>query len=262
MALSISDRRAVHDFSTGDRQPVQSHPVDPPFVAFISGPADTGPGQAYFHTYYASRIDSAIAREDHFVIGSMPHGTDADAVTYLLAHAVPPTHITVCMTPAEDQAQGKRIRALQVNALIVPGGTRAGRDATMTALSDYDILRVRTPQEAREVYGARWQAGYITNTERNWKRRRGIAEGLTVDADKINLSVGSSAVVEQEAVSIQPTRPRNMQAMTSCSQLEHSLDRGGKKGQPGMDRGRFSVFQKVRAGGNLARTVSPDMASS
>lgn len=51
------------------------------------------------------------------------------------------------------------------------------RDAEMTAQSDYDILRWRTENEARRFYGPLYRDGHLTNTERNWRRRRGIGFG-------------------------------------------------------------------------------------
>jgi hypothetical protein len=142
-------------------------------VAFISGPLDTGNDACYFHAHYAARIDAATSRGDHFVIGPIPYGIDADALAYLLEHPVSPDRITVFVTAAEDQLWGRKFREMKVN-VHVQGQTPAERDAAMTGASSYDILRWRKRAEARELYGALWREGHITNTERNWRRRRGI----------------------------------------------------------------------------------------
>ncbi|KAJ5642010.1 hypothetical protein N7490_006010 [Penicillium lividum] len=167
-----------------------------PEIAFISGPIDTGPQEEYFN-HYIPLINQAIERGDTFVIGPIPSGVDADALSYLLAYPVPPTQITICVTPAESEMWGDRFRVSGVNVRVVDGHMSRERDATMTNISTYDILRVRTKTEAREFYGRLWRDGFVTNTERNWKRRRGIAEELIVDAEEINQSVGMTSVNEK-----------------------------------------------------------------
>ena len=142
-------------------------------IAFISGPLDTGPDAGYFHAHYAPRINAAIKRGDHFVIGPILYGVDADALVYLLEYPVSPDRITIFMTTAEDRLWGTGFRKLKVNVHI-QGQTSAERDAAMTQASTYDILRWRPADEAKQFYGPMWREGYVTNTERNWRRRRGI----------------------------------------------------------------------------------------
>ncbi|KAJ5919520.1 hypothetical protein N7454_009355 [Penicillium verhagenii] len=119
---------------------------------------------------------------------------------YLLAYPVLPTRITICVTPAEDGMWGDRFRATGVNVRVVNGQMTGERDATLTSISTYDILRVRTKAEAQKFYGPLWRDGYVTNTERNWKRRLGIAEDKAVDAKEINGSVGMTPVNEEKIV--------------------------------------------------------------
>lgn len=145
--------------------------TDPrPRTAFISGPIDTG---SFFSTHYPPMIDPAISANHHFVIGPIPSGVDADALAYLLESNVPPSDITVCVTPAEDSIWGAKFRAQGVN-VHVEGTTPRERDAAMTRRSGYDILRWRTESEAREFYGKFYREGHITNTETNWTRRKGL----------------------------------------------------------------------------------------
>ena len=68
------------------------------------------------------------------------------------------------------------------------------RDAAMTQASTYDILRVRTTEEAKAFYGGLARPGYVTNTERNWRRRRGMAEDDVITAEEINCSMGFPAL--------------------------------------------------------------------
>lgn len=163
-----------------------------PDTAFISGPINTGPNEVYFHTHYVPRIQQAIESGHDFVIGPIPSGVDADALDYLLAYPVSPSRITIFVTTAEESMFGPRFRALSVNLQVVDGQMTQERDAAMTQASTYDILRVRTPEEAREFYGGMARPGYVTNTERNWRRRRGIAQDVLVGAEEINRSMGFS----------------------------------------------------------------------
>ncbi|KAL2835286.1 hypothetical protein BDW59DRAFT_168521 [Aspergillus cavernicola] len=153
-------------------------PVQPETkVAFISGPINTGPDAAYFHTHYKAEIDIAIAAGHAFVIGPITTGVDADALSYLQGYPILPSRITIFLTPSEDRAWGDEFRSRNVNVHVLEDitATSQNRDAAMTAASDYDILRWRTEDEAREVYGNQYRAGHVTNTERNWRRRRGIS---------------------------------------------------------------------------------------
>lgn len=164
-----------------------------PEIAFISGPLDTGPNEVYFHTYYLPRIQKAIEQGHEFVIGPIPSGVDADALDYLLAYPIAPSRITIFVTPAEENMFGARFRALSVNLHVVESQMTQERDAAMTQASTYDILRVRTVGEAKEFYGGMARPGYVTNTERNWRRRRGIAEDSLISAEEINFSMGYPA---------------------------------------------------------------------
>ncbi|RDW84127.1 uncharacterized protein DSM5745_04453 [Aspergillus mulundensis] len=145
-------------------------------VAFISGPIDTGPDKAYFHTHYVQPINDAIAAGHDFVIGPILSGVDADALEYLLNYHITPSRITIFMTIGEDNAWGKHFREKGVNVHVLEDrlATTQNRDAAMTAASDYDILRWRTDEEAKEFYGPLYRPGRVTNTERNWRRRRGL----------------------------------------------------------------------------------------
>ena len=158
-------------------------------IAFISGPINTGPNESYIHTHYVTPINQAIERKDHFVIGPIPSGIDADALEYLLAYPISPDRVTIFVTKAEDGMWGAHFRSLGVNVKVVEGQMSRDRDAALTSASTYDILRVRTKEEGKAFYGHMWHDGYVTNTERNWKRRRGIAEIEVVGEEMTNLSM-------------------------------------------------------------------------
>ncbi|CAK46357.1 hypothetical protein AnigIFM63604_005453 [Aspergillus niger] len=162
----------------------------PPQIAFISGPIDTGPNESYFHTHYPPLLTAAIARNDSFVLGPLPYGVDSDALSYLLQYPVSPARITIFVTSREDSLWGMQFRALGVNVHVVEGDSTHDRDVAMTAASTYDILRIRTEEEAKQMYGRLWREGYVTNTERNWRRRRGVGEDERVEAEVVNGVLG------------------------------------------------------------------------
>ncbi|KAI3195425.1 hypothetical protein CBS147311_8105 [Penicillium roqueforti] len=159
-------------------------------IAFISGPIDTGPDKSYFHTHYLTQIHHAVNCNHLFVIGPIPSGVDADALAYLLAYPISPSRVTIFVTQAENGMWGAHFRSFGVNVRVVEGHTSHDRDAALTSASTYDILRVRTKKEAKAFYGHMWRDGHVTNTERNWKRRRGIAEYEIVGEETINRSMG------------------------------------------------------------------------
>lgn len=64
-----------------------------------------------------------------------------------------------------------RMRGLNVK-VIIQGWRHTERDAAMTAASDYDILWVRSDEETKTLYGAKYRAGRISGTQNNQNRRK------------------------------------------------------------------------------------------
>lgn len=179
-------------------------------VAFISGPTDTD--YSYFYSHYVPHIQAAIVHGDHFVLGPLACGVDADALDYLLT-LVTPERIRVFMTHNEDRMRGIEVRAQGVQVQVV-GETSQERDAALTRASTYDILRVRPRNEARAFYGRLWSDQYVTNTERNWKRRRGIAELEPWDPEEINRSIGA---IRESSIDLSLRRSRECHSQNRAS---------------------------------------------
>ncbi|OCK79849.1 hypothetical protein K432DRAFT_271007, partial [Lepidopterella palustris CBS 459.81] len=142
-------------------------------VAFISGPLDSS--DSYFTTHYAPKILSAIAAGDSFVVGPV-RGIDTLALHFLLSppQNISPDRITVFMTHTEYATQSWREEYEKLGVKVFEEGvTTRDRDAAMTRESDYDILRYRTEEEAKELYGEAWWPR-VSNTEMNERRRKGI----------------------------------------------------------------------------------------
>ncbi|KAF9741938.1 hypothetical protein PMIN06_008220 [Paraphaeosphaeria minitans] len=143
-----------------------------PLTAFISGPLDPTP--AYFTTHYAPKLDTAISASHNFIVGPV-RGVDALALQYLLEKGVEPGKISVYMAPFEYASSTWRTSFASLGVNVVEVGdavTTRERDAAMTRDSDYDVLRYRTEEEARVVYGAGWWPR-VSNTEMNERRRAG-----------------------------------------------------------------------------------------
>lgn len=142
-------------------------------VAFISGPLD--PDDEYFATHYAPQIDAAAQANHSFIIGPVA-GIDTLSLHYLLSQNVPPSKITVYMAHFEYLNTTWRTQYLDLGVNVrdvVDAVTTRERDAAMTKDSDYDILRYRTEDEAKKLYGKSWWPR-VSNTEMNERRRTGI----------------------------------------------------------------------------------------
>jgi hypothetical protein len=150
--------------------------IKPRLIALISGPINTGLDKSCLFSHYVNRVNQAIERSDHFVIEPITSCVDADALEYLSAYPVSPDRVTIFVTKAEDGMWGTHFRSSGANVKVVKGQMSRDRDAALTSASTYDILRVQTKEEGKLFYGHMWQDGCITNTERTWKPRRGIAE--------------------------------------------------------------------------------------
>ena len=165
-------------------------------VAFISGPTDAS--EAYFAQHYESLIREAIAAGDSFIIGPV-RGIDTLALHFLLEHLVPPSRITVYMAEFEYNNVRWRQQYLDLGVKVVeavPGTTTAERDAAMTAASDYDILRYRTEEECKALYGSMWYPR-VSNTEMNERRRAAGKEGRKPDRKYISHGINPEEVPGQ-----------------------------------------------------------------
>lgn len=149
-----------------------------PQTAFISGPIDVS--QDYFQQYYLRPIQQAIQSGHHFVVGPVG-GIDALALEHLRSSGIPLSRTRIFMAGFEVAARPDFVSQLRSEGIDVveartstDGSARStwDRDAAMTRASDYDILRFRTERECKALYGALWRPR-VSNTERNWRRRRG-----------------------------------------------------------------------------------------
>jgi hypothetical protein len=161
-------------------------------TAFISGPIDVN--DEYFTEYYESPILAAIEEGHSFVLGPV-YGVDTKALNFLLEQDVDPSRISIYMAGFEYNNIQKRRRYTSLGVNVVKAqsaSTTALRDAAMTAVSDYDILRYRTEAESKEVYGPTWHSK-VSDAQMNERRRLAAKEGG--NSVKKNMSNGSSSGV-------------------------------------------------------------------
>jgi hypothetical protein len=145
-------------------------PKRPTPIAFISGPLEVDP--AYFDIHYAPRIQQAIREGHRFILGPS-RGTDTLAFDFLKKFNVPASRIRVYLNTSEEtRLKGgfKRFEQAGGSVVIVKGG-HTQRDEAMTRASHYDILRYRTEEECRALYGAAFRKR-VSGTEKNELRRK------------------------------------------------------------------------------------------
>ena len=156
-----------------------------PRVAMISGHTDLA--QDLFDKQYIPQLTVALESGANFILGDAK-GVDEMALAWLLTHCEPQRVTVYCSRPYNVS----KLEALGVNVMLDKSGTDGGRqakgkgreagnpnasrqrhldrDARMTGASDYDILHVRTDEEARSFYGERWRKR-VSATEMNRDRR-------------------------------------------------------------------------------------------
>lgn len=113
-------------------------------------------------------------------------GIDTLSLHYLLSKNIDPLRITIYMAHFEYLSTRWRSPniSLGVNVRDVEDAvTTRDRDAAMTRDSDYDILRYRTEEEAKMLYGSMWWPR-VSNTEMNERRRRGVVSEAYVLEEK------------------------------------------------------------------------------
>lgn len=138
-------------------------------TAFISG--HTQITEEEFEAHYRGKLDEAIRQGHRFVAGDAP-GVDTGAVRYLLMRGVPPQDITVYTYRKTDPVQElAKVGITQVTIMPGPWSSYTQRDAQMTEDSDYDIAWVRSVEESRIMYGAKFDPKRKSGTERNLVRR-------------------------------------------------------------------------------------------
>ena len=138
-------------------------------MAFISGPLDVD--SAYFETHYVPSIKDAIEKGHNFILGPS-RGVDTLALQYLQRSGVPSSRIRLYFNSNEETRLRpifKRFEEAGGSVMIVKGG-HTERDEAMTRESHYDILRYRTEEECRAVFGNTYRKR-VSGTEKNEMRR-------------------------------------------------------------------------------------------
>lgn len=139
-------------------------------IAFISGPLDVD--STYFNTHYIPSVKEAIKKGHNFIVGPS-RGVDTLALEYLQRSGVPSSRIRLYFNSSEEtrlMPVFKRFEEAGGSVMIVKGG-HTERDEAMTRGSHYDILRYRTEEECRTVFGNVYRKR-VSGTEKNELRRK------------------------------------------------------------------------------------------
>ena len=135
------------------------------YIYFISGHLDLS--DENFEQYYRPFIDFAIEQKSYFVVGDAK-GADAKGQNYLWKRS------------RQDPSIRERVTVYHIgdNPRNNPGfQTKYGftsdehRDANMTKDSTHDILWIRPIEEAKKLYGKKFNPKRISGTEQNKLRR-------------------------------------------------------------------------------------------
>jgi hypothetical protein len=172
-------------------------------IAFISGPLESD--DTYFKQYYISRIDDAIAEGCHFLLGPS-RGIDSQSLSYLLSKNVSPSRITIHLFIGEATKLKSRFTSFEKKGgkVVVRGISHTERDEWMTKGIHFDILRYRTEEEQRLLYGETYRRR-VSGTEKNEIRRKtGIGMTWTglEEASEVTVKVDQDIVLDSTRKSL------------------------------------------------------------
>lgn len=142
-------------------------------IGFISGPLEVP--VEYFTTYYVPLIERGMSLGHNFILGPSC-GIDSMAFQYLVStpqRRYPATRVAVYLSQNEAPRLWPKYNWFEKigGTIVVAGRNHTARDGAMTRASHYDILRYRTEEESRVLYGADYRAR-VSGTEKNELRRK------------------------------------------------------------------------------------------
>ncbi|KAF9481237.1 hypothetical protein BDN70DRAFT_831367 [Pholiota conissans] len=165
----MEDKPIPKSYPQASSSNTPQHPQTIP-IAFISGPQDID--AAYFETHYIPPIKNAIAQGHRFILGPS-RGVDAFALDYLRKSGLPTSRIRLYLNTSEETRVKPIFRRFEEagGSVVMVKGGHAERDEMMTRNSHYDILRNRTEEEARALYGELYMKN-VSGAEMNALRRK------------------------------------------------------------------------------------------
>ncbi|KDR68776.1 hypothetical protein GALMADRAFT_78069 [Galerina marginata CBS 339.88] len=176
--------------------PTSSRPTAPRRqIAFISGPLEAN--EEYFNMHYLPKLRDAVDKGHLFIIGPS-RGIDSLSFDYLRKSGVPASRIRLYLNTSEETRLSRHFKRFEEvgGALVIVKGSHTERDEAMTRASHYDILRYRTEEECRALYGASYRPR-ISGTQKN-EIRRNAGIGL-VWPDPGNKPVGRLPTKDSKA---------------------------------------------------------------
>jgi hypothetical protein len=140
--------------------------MGPKDIVMISGHLDIS--QEDWETHYKQEIDDAIETGASFLLGDA-RGTDQMSAEYLENNNIPRDRVTIYHLGDNPRYD-------------TPFPTRGGyktltqRDAAMTLASHRDIAWVRSAEESKKLYGAKYNPRRVSGTQKNLNRRQRMSE--------------------------------------------------------------------------------------
>ncbi len=144
-----------------------------PITNFISGPLDISP--EVFDSYYVPKIIQGIEQGANFIFGD---AQGVDLMTNKWFHAMNLSHSEFHLDNRITVYHMFTSPRSNPGNFATKGGFESDsqRDNEMTNNSTHDILWFRSPEEAKELYGDRYDPKRKTGTEKNYLRRFRILE--------------------------------------------------------------------------------------
>jgi len=140
-------------------------------IAFCSGHVNLTSQE--FEQHYQPKLEEAIAKEHHFVVGSSP-GADTMVLDFLINRLMESSRIKVYLferNSGRDQQCRERYTSLGI-PFQFGFNSYTSRDAQMTKDSTYDIAWVRPLAESKKLLGSDFNPKRISGTQRNLDRRQ------------------------------------------------------------------------------------------
>ena len=140
-------------------------------IYFISGHLDLS--DENFETYYKPLLNLAIEQKCSFVVGDAK-GADAKAQNYLWERSKQDPSIRGRVTVYHIGEKPRNNPGFQTKSGFIGDDHR---DVNMTKDSTDDILWIRSAEEAKKLYGKKFNLKRISGTEQNKLRRLKMNSG-------------------------------------------------------------------------------------
>ncbi|KAI9346478.1 hypothetical protein BDR26DRAFT_108306 [Obelidium mucronatum] len=219
-------------------------------IAFISGPLDAD--AEYFDEHYTPLIRAGLAEGHRFLVGDS-RGIDTLAINFLVGENAA-SSVTVLTLASNSAKVQSRLTKLGVCVQIINGESATSKDRQLslndlhslrdsygTRNSHYDILRYRTQEECKALFGDKYRPR-VSGTEKNEIRRKSGVGLKWIEADRIDLlppASGSRLTAKEKKIKALEKK------IYQANQLSERLGKGEKLEQNQLDKiGNLPVWEQ------------------